>query len=965
MAPRLPSTGVSMSFLLGVQSTNISISQSILYRNLIYANEWYFYPGGVVDVKTRFQRALQQQDLAAKCEWDNDNYVFQVQCYTEDYGKVESLFRDVMFSVIREEERENGINQPKVIVRRKPIDSDDSDSSSDEEEDDVGAVGEDDPIKSQKIQRLLIWMTQNKNTQNLQLGGEETSDSSSQQMSDVQYPSEIKHYKSRSIWLCQNDLDEIVPDGVLRDLTRLTGCHMVRNLNEKLVYIGGHAEENVDLAISKLDNLLKYSAPRILTGHSFYGEDIAHPKVSMKYLTDVKIHKKKFYATTLLDNLDNQEETRHFDRHYGLLHNAVTVRCALKDPQTQSLVPHKKIKVPPVVEDPDNTDGSTQWKDFNFSSKGESKDDPMRYFSPQQRSIVETSVAAQVPNVIVPATPAMMDTLQAAQITRWANQVPETIPDPIPPTAEERLLGDDVHRRGSVSEVRSKNSAALKPDWDTYREYGDELVKRNEPMIPKRPEFAHDLAASRRPIAPEQRSLPKQHSLLDDSISVVLPSIWDPIKPISTSQGETRQAIDEVQTRKFHRTMNQKAPKPKNSKGVKSNPFKGRLPQPSPPRVSQKVNKQPSKTADPVPGFCEELDRNFAQMLQDLRGFKGQFEVQAEFGRIIILGVNPDNIAGKEMKDHTMEAEKVARLLGPPQYPTAIQPHTYFTNKLTTIHAEIDFLVNMKDSEGNELWGPKSKWDVIYQFMYYDQATSRSFVIEIDGETFSTEIKTYSSLGCLYVHGTKRHWDFRIEAKGAECGQDLRDTYGSLEAEVKKSLYIPAGLSQPKLCFEISNTHIKAYRFDGIRVHRITRYSGSDSESMLKVSQIDSLVIKRKPIPNIDREVFIAYPHVADSKVCQSQLGSWYEVGISSTKADDLFKQNKSLELGSEAGWTPESISRLEAARSMYLPACGMLKQMDGIGYHNDHGVGFVRPANEQSVMAEVYIQKTKIEKFW
>lgn len=58
-----------------------------------------------------------------------------------------------------------------------------------------------------------------------------------------------------------------------------------------------------------------------------------------------------------------------------------------------------------------------------------------------------------------------------------------------------------------------------------------------------------------------------------------------------------------------------------------------------------------------------------------------------------------------------------------------------------------------------------------------------------------------------------------------------------------------------------------------------------------------------------------------------------------------MFKQN--LVLGEEPSWTPEKLSEVNAAQSMYLPACEMLKQMDGVGFYNDNEVD-VKAAERQ-----------------
>jgi hypothetical protein len=65
----------------------------------------------------------------------------------------------------------------------------------------------------------------------------------------------------------------------------------------------------------------------------------------------------------------------------------------------------------------------------------------------------------------------------------------------------------------------------------------------------------------------------------------------------------------------------------------------------------------------------------------------------------------------------------------------------------------------------------------------------------------------------------------------------------------------------------------------------------------------------------------------------------WHEISISCPRADDLFEQNKTLELGEEAAWDSKKLSEVHTLQSLYLPACEMLQQIDGVGFYNDNEV--------------------------
>jgi len=78
-------------------------------------------------------------------------------------------------------------------------------------------------------------------------------------------------------------------------------------------------------------------------------------------------------------------------------------------------------------------------------------------------------------------------------------------------------------------------------------------------------------------------------------------------------------------------------------------------------------------------------------------------------------------------------------------------------------------------------------------------------------------------------------------------------------------------------------------------------------------------------------------------------------------KRKSLLEQNENLEIGEEGQWTPEGLSRLGYAKSIYLPALDMLKKMDGIGQYNNNGVN-VRSGT--STTTSQATQKPKDE-FW
>jgi hypothetical protein len=79
-------------------------------------------------------------------------------------------------------------------------------------------------------------------------------------------PEEIRYFQSKTIWPQNMDpdltltlnLEEVVSGNDIKEIETLTGCRLVKVLNERKIYIGGHSKKKCTLALGKLDILHKY-----------------------------------------------------------------------------------------------------------------------------------------------------------------------------------------------------------------------------------------------------------------------------------------------------------------------------------------------------------------------------------------------------------------------------------------------------------------------------------------------------------------------------------------------------------------------------------------------------------------------------------------------------------------------------------------------------------------------------------
>lgn len=276
--------------------------------------------------------------------------------------------------------------------------------------------------------------------------------------------------------------------------------------------------------------------------------------------------------------------------------------------------------------------------------------------------------------------------------------------------------------------------------------------------------------------------------LLDDDLSIADISDFPLITPTNSSlasggQGQARdeKLVRNVSDPKFHNTMNQKAPKPKET------PLAARLQGPDVPESPTKSDT--GSCPDLTPEFEEHLNESFQELLRGIQGYRGDITVQVEFGRIITRFWHKKYVCD-EGHEFYHTAEHLHNLL---LSPTEYGPKVFFTDVLTMVPAEIHYLLSLKTSGGQDLWESKvAEWGVTYEFIFVDsQDPENPFMIEIDAESFDIRIMSRRSIANLYVHGTKRHWDFRLTAICRGNPRDLADMYGELAMAIRSSLYIP------------------------------------------------------------------------------------------------------------------------------------------------------------------------------
>lgn len=282
-----------------------------------------------------------------------------------------------------------------------------------------------------------------------------------------------------------------------------------------------------------------------------------------------------------------------------------------------------------------------------------------------------------------------------------------------------------------------------------------------------------------------------QRSLLDDDILEPMSLAMKVLQPETISERVQSASYQEALTRNFRSTMRQHAGAGTGAgkgkaKAKKQNTFAGRLEVPEWSIPLKNVQLEDEKTVDPLPEFLKDINQRFNDMVDSLRGFRGELQIQVDFGRIILHKLNPKQMSGSD-KVMVKEAASIRNML---LQPTAYGPTSHFTKVVTTKAGEMPYMLEMK-ARSALLWEQDvTSWNVVYEFTFFEKLTGVRFMIEIDAESFVTQVKMKHDLGVIYIHGTQRYHDMQISATGYET-ESAGKSYGRVADALEKSLWIP------------------------------------------------------------------------------------------------------------------------------------------------------------------------------
>lgn len=189
----------------------------------------------------------------------------------------------------------------------------------------------------------------------------------------------------------------------------------------------------------------------------------------------------------------------------------------------------------------------------------------------------------------------------------------------------------------------------------------------------------------------------------------------------------------------------------------------------------------PVRLDDPTEGFAKEITANLKSIAASLRKWQGEIFIEAHLGRILLCEIPSNKIADGE-KLLSFPAERVSESLC--MNPCSIN----FTNLITNLPADVQWLVDMEEDIGQPMWRPKPNLSVVYEFECFDDDLKVPFIVEIDSETFITKVTSLPMAhGVVYVHCPLRNWDYRVIASGYK---DLKKGYEHFAKEIVDHIHL-------------------------------------------------------------------------------------------------------------------------------------------------------------------------------
>ncbi|RKF63772.1 hypothetical protein OnM2_023046 [Erysiphe neolycopersici] len=936
------------------QKVSMENAISVAEHHLFFASEYYLKPKGLDYIRREFKYQLNQlevEESLVKFKYDLENSNFHITCTPGKSNVIWKIFHAILTGMVREECQKSA-----RLYNRDSLDSSDEDSSNDDE---YECYDEDLVLESDKIGRMDMYKAQVQKTVPLP--------TCISPLNNIHIQDDNQSFNYIYDWDVEAlNINYIFSDSILQELSSLTGCIFNKDSSENRIYVRSSLEACLNSGISKMNNIKNYFlSEKKKEYHFFYSE--LETNIQFSFLR-LKNSKNRMFKTTLIDSFVSKNGTDKTKELRDSIQNAVIMRCASFDRVSATFRIRWKLKVVPVVKEEDRNLLERNLRKPVFASRG-LLGETYELLNVNQ-SKTRNSASIRKHNDTAETNKKLILNVKTPLISNWVQDVVESgsikaqvrgselavTKSKVPPNGSRSY---DVHGSDQSKDISlpiihglSQNEMALKKLRSSLTSPIHAIGK-----IPATPKSYLEQKNSRKfwslypgrssSITKNRKTLPTLvYNLMDDCPADFSCDILKPKKQSSSTSVEVDVSQSEEILPHYSLSSSQQSiskSKKKKKQKKKSNPLQMELPLPSP---THKKNESTVHDNSPLiwgnhilESFQQNLNLTFESIMKNLQAFRGELSVEAQFGRIITHGIKDMYVSKKGECERTYNEESARRILNEPEINMI---SSNFTRIITTIPAEIQYIIDMKDSHGFKCWlQEKNDLSSYYELYFRDKKFYR---------IIKCRIKTTSEFGIVNVHGTTKLWDFRISATGINSEDRLKIQHDELVEMICSSLFIPYDQQEipargilenctlPSITFQINESLNNRYHLEKAITRHIHKYLSRDNQSILKISEVQSLTIK--PRNSHGKKMIIQAFYPDDLNVISSHiLRLWYEISISSVSLNNELTKNQNLELGELAQWSFEGTGLSSIAYSIYSPACWLLERLDGIGSFNDNGL--------------------------
>ncbi|KAL8736516.1 MAG: hypothetical protein Q9181_002410 [Wetmoreana brouardii] len=378
------------------------------------------------------------------------------------------------------------------------------------------------------------------------------------------------------------------------------------------------------------------------------------------------------------------------------------------------------------------------------------------------------------------------------------------------------------------------------------------------------------------------------------------------------AQTRERLAVgSEVQSRRFHKTMNQKMAK------------------------SFELN------------ILQATNSAMIQQLKPVRAFRGIVKLEIEIGRILVKNATlPSNIAAGRIFSLSDWSLMLSTQGGTTQ--------TVFAHMLPILDKDIGFLAALKRDSRPLFADNTSECSVSFHLLCGTRLADEEVILEVSNSGSVRVLGTEHLVASMQWHFPKRQWDARMAVKIREQIYD----YQEAAAVITRTWTVVPGVKQntAQISAELGNSGL--YFKSACMLREANFRCLTDPDMIISCTEVQNLG------PAKERTRYKSIQ--TDPYKLRKDGDLWWEIRLRSSTINQQLRENENLTLGDLANWKAEDITQGDVVKRFHALAADIVSQIDGIGVAvNKPSVKAATAATSVAARSELLSRASEAASYW